>query len=637
MKIGLFVLLLVSSFIGFTQDHFNLQINEKGLLRIFQLAIKYNTAGKSQKSVTIPADLYEFTIKKKDLLSNPIVPILNEISDINLNKDLNFYFSSSSIQIEGNVDQKSLRSQILNSGPQSFDVILSLNLSEIKISAKSMSLCEDKVKKNCGKGLKTVVRDIKINTFKRPVSISAHARVTLKDGLARLKIVDVSTNLEGKNSPSLNINFGSLEVPQISIVIDGQETVLDTSKLREEVLARKNYLSKKLLGFAAEFIASDVVEMINMYLINKSFSTSFEVYRRYNPNATFDEFLAHAQSADFSEAPYIRPALNLNTADVTGVYQQDHHSRAFPRDNTYVKPPVMVHAIKKPEVDYVKILSDQISEIIKQAKVDISIKRVSTPGDKDLQLSAMLGFVLNNQKVNVINTISNSAVKLPLLVPENLAAVKPDLRLTISEPVINGSLNLINSTGLFSEFLDKATEIPGFSLKSVKLHFTKSNSLSLIINANLDLRKLRASFLNNPQKWIKNKLAAWLERNNNNSVIYFPIEIEVQPAIKNSNGIAKLDLFVNSPFKEGALRNTFNYPSNVDKMTNTVREGVLEELKGSLAEMTDKNYTLDIDKYLNQSGVLFVPRHISFTQSAYLNLYLDIVDIKFNNKTPVRK
>lgn len=639
MKIsGFVVLVLLVCFNLHAQDHFNLQINDKGLLKIFQMAIKYNTSSTNKKSFVVPGDLYKFTVKKKDLLSNPIIPILNEISDINLNKDLDFYFATSDIKIDGGVDQKSLKVRILNSNVEGFDLQLSLSLNEIKISSPAMSLCENRFKKSCGKGLKTVVKDLRINTFKKPVVISAQARLTFKDGLAGMKIVNVSTNLEGKNSPLLNINFKSLEVPQISIVIDGQETVLDTSKLKDEILARKSYLSKKLLAFAADFVASDVVEMINVYLVNKKFSTSFEVYRRDNPNATFDEFLTDSQYRDFSEATYIRPALNLNPSNSVSRYDYDQsaYERVFPRDNTYVKP-VTIYRASRPEPDYMSILSKEISEIIKQAKVDVSLKKVTTPADKDIQLSAALGFILNNKKINVINTISNSSIPLPALENEAIGIIKPDLRFTISEPVINGSLNLINSTGLFSEFLDKATDIPGFSLKSVKIHFTKSNSLALIVNSNLDLKKLRASFLNNPSKWIKNKLAAWLERNNNNSVIYFPIEIEVQPTIKNVNGVAKLDLFVRSPFDGVQLRNNFNYPSNVDNMTNTVREGVMEELKVSLGGMTNKYYTLDIEKYLNQSGVVFAPRHISFTQSAYMNLYLDIVDIKFDSKNPARK
>ena len=636
--LGFVVFFLLACASVHAQDHFNLQIKDKGLLKIFQMAIKYNTSSRNKKSFIVPGDLYKFTIKKKDLLSNPIIPILNEISDINLNKDLDFYFSTSDIKIDGAVDQQSLKVKILNSNPEGFDLQLSLNLNEIRITSPSMSLCEDKLKKSCGKGLKTVVKDIKVNTFNKPVVVSTQARLTFKDGQARLKIINVSTNFEGKNSPALNINFKSLEVPKISIVIDGQETVLDTSKLKEEILSRKNYLSKKLLAFAADFVASDVVEMINMYLVNKTFSTSFEIYRRDNPNATFDEFLADSQSRDLSEAHYIRPALNLNQASSFSGHEFDQsaYNRAFPRDNTYVRP-VTIYRPSKPDIDYMKILSQEISDIIKQAKVDVSLKKVSTPANKDVQFAASLGFILNNKKINVINTISNSNQPLPIMTNEAIGNIKPDLRFTISEPVINGSLSLINSTGLFSEFLDKATDIPGFSLKSVKVHFTQNNSLALVVNSSLDLKKLRASFINNPSKWIKNKFAAWLERNNNNSVIFFPIEIEVLPTIKNLNGVAQLDLLVKSPFNGSKLRNAFNYPSNVDNMTNTVREGVMEELKTSLGSMTDKIYTLDIEKYLNQSGVVFAPRHISFTQSAYMNLYLDIVDIKFDSKNPERK
>jgi hypothetical protein len=207
-----------------------------------------------------------------------------------------------------------------------------------------------------------------------------------------------------------------------------------------------------------------------------------------------------------------------------------------------------------------------------------------------------------------------------------------DLNLAISEPVVNGALELMNSTGLFQEILESTTDVPGFSIESVHIHFSQKNSLMLVANTSLDLKKLRANIWKNPKKWFKNKISSWLERNNNDSVIYFPIEIEVSTIVTplTSGGVG-LKVMVKSPFSGTNLINTYKYPTNVNKMNEMVRSGVMEELKTSLDPFTGKEYAVDLTKFLNQSGVQFKPRSISFDQAAYMLINLDIVDIKFDS------
>jgi hypothetical protein len=126
-----------------------------------------------------------------------------------------------------------------------------------------------------------------------------------------------------------------------------------------------------------------------------------------------------------------------------------------------------------------------------------------------------------------------------------------------------------------------------------------------------------------------------IERNNNKSVIYFPIEIEVIPSlVRAANGGVNLNMHLGSPFENNGLSNDFHYPSNVDRMTNIVRDGVMKKLKESLLQHVNKTYTLDVSKFMNQSGVVFRPNYVGVTQSAYLMMNLDIVDIKFSGMNP---
>jgi hypothetical protein len=128
-----------------------------------------------------------------------------------------------------------------------------------------------------------------------------------------------------------------------------------------------------------------------------------------------------------------------------------------------------------------------------------------------------------------------------------------------------------------------------------------------------------------------------MERNNNNSVIYFPIQVRVIPVVKTVTGGVALDLQVKSPFSNDSLINDYNYPSNVGDMKDMVRDGVMAELETALGEFTNKTYKVDLSKFLNQGGVEFMPKAISINQQAYFMISVDIKDIKFNSLNPVKK
>ncbi len=587
-----FLILLLISTCALAQDQMAVRVNEKGILKVMLMALKYNTNQQNARTFSIPADIYKFTLPKSELMSNPIVPILNEVSDINLNRDLDFYLHTGAINVTGTVNPNSLRTEITNSGANGFDVKLSISVPSLVASGASVSLCEDKVRgaKRCGNGLKATVANLRINTSNKPVTLSMTLRLRTDNGVARVKVLRVSSNLEAAGGPTLNIGFGSVTIPPITLIVDGVETRLDTSGLRAEILKKKTFLAKKLMAFAADFIASDMAEMLNVYLVHRSVVTSWEVYRRDNP-VTFDEFLMDHRA----ENSYRRRALPAQAANAPGA-----------------------------------AIEAQFAEIIKKAQVKVSLSKISTPMNKDIELYGQLGLMLNNRIMTVRNTLGNSNRTLPAL---NLSTQRDnDLNLVFSEPLINGALDLVNSTGLFQDAFDRMAGVAGFSIKSVKLHFTNRGTAVLVANSEVDLKKLQSSSI---AEWLKNLIAAWLERNNNKAVIYFPIEIEVVPSVaRKSTGGVNLNMFLKSPFGESGLLNEFKYPSNVDRMTNIVRDGVMKKLQESLLKHVNKNYTLDVSKFMNQSGVTFQPKYIGVNQGAYLMMNLDITDIRFSSLNP---
>lgn len=612
MKALLFIFLVISS-VAHAQEQLTVRLNEKGLMNILHMAVKYNTNSASSKTIVIPTNVYKFTIKQKQLAANPIVQVVNEISNLNLNKNLDFYLQTSDIKVTGVVDQKSLKASISNSGPNGFDVKISISLPSVAVTGANLSLCEDKVKnqKKCGNGLKMSVASLKVNTKSAPVTITANLRVAIKSNAATVKVLSVASNIDTAKGPKLDINFASITVPKITIVINDQETELDTSRLKDEILQRKAFLANKLIGFVGDFVASDLAEMINVYLKNTKVPTSYEVFRQEDSDISFNEL-------DYSER-YKPVAI----------------------DNTYVrKPIVMMPRTGSATLPKVKvkgpgeIMEEQIAEIIQSAVISLSMRSISTPANKDIQLGGILSMVLNGQTIKVQNRLSNRAVEaLPKI---DLSGFRShDINLAISEPVINGALDLVGKTGLFQELFETFGRVKGFSLSTVQMHFAKDKSLKAIVNAQIDLNKVESNGFGG---WIKNQWAAYRERNNNNGKIYFPIEVTIIPAVvtQKSGGIA-LSLYVRSPFAGDALINSFGYPSNIANMKSEVKKGVIAELQKSLGEHVNKSYVLDVTKFMNQAGVVFKPKSISFEQGAYMLLNLDITDIKFNSKNPTKK
>jgi len=581
----------------FAQEQVALRINEQGMMKILRMAIQYNTATKESRTVVIPRNTYRFTIPKSQLSSNPIIPVVNEISDLNLNRDLTFYLNTSDIKVSGDVDQKSLKMEILNSNDKGFDLRLSINLPQINVEGAKLSLCEDKAKNsnNCGSGLKASLNQVKIKTTSRPVIVNAVLSLRTEGQVARVKVKSVSTNLEAKNAPHLDVSFRSVDVPRVAIVINGQETELDTSRLKNEILKYRSFLSKKLLSFVADFVAGDLVEMLNVYLVNAEVATAYQVYRKDLP-VKFDEFLSYMRPP---EGGYIRSNL-------------DYYEK---RNNP------------------ISTMMNQISEVVRSAQVDIALNKISTPSNKDVEFSGLVNLILNGRGLNFRNTLGNSFRQLPKL---NLDQHRNnDINLAISEPLINGALDVVNSTGLFQEVLEAAAPVPGISIRNVKMHFNGNRSLVAVVNAQVDLKKLESKGV---AQWFTNWIAVFLERNNNNSVIYFPIEVEVVPTFKKlANGGTGIDLRVLSPFNYAELPNRFNYPTNVPKTSEIVKSGIMDQLKVNLEPHTNKTYSVDLTKFLNQGGVEFLPKAISINQASYLLLNLDVMDIKFNSLNPNKR
>lgn len=621
------------------EGQFALRLNEQGWLKILGMAMKY-TSPKSVNTFTVPRNIYKLKMKKALLLSNPVVPIIDEITNLGLKnqkKDIPFYFETSDINITGSVNKTSLKTEFSNSHANGFDVTVSIQLPKITISSESMSLCLDKIKGKCDKGLRATMKGLRISTQKNPIYLKAKLRISNKNRIARVSLVSVKTNIEKSlekiGVPTLDIAIRELIMPDMALEINGVTTELST-EWKDELMKHEAFMARELMSFAAEFSGKNLAKMINIYLVNTQIPTAWSLIDSNSSEELFREI----------------------------GFEEEFKVPELPLEGRYVAPKVDAS-----DVDVMKVLFDEIDKAIGQAKIDLALSSISAPGTKDLQIAAAVDLMLNGRAFEVKTTIHNSGnrtypVKIeqrpynpnmpardntyvrpapiafetrPVHLPQlDLAGYRNnDISIALSEPVLNGALDLVSSTGLIKNlFRALVKDHPELSLRdteSVRIHFSKDKTITAVANLTLDMTELSG---------FQNTLGRMLEWMNDTTQKKFPLEIDILPSLRQSDGKTELVLYVKSPFRtEKSLLNRFGYYSNVPNMVGLVKKGFLSKLGEGLNKHVDKEYAIDITKYLNQSGLEFNPKSISFDQEAYMILNLDIKSMKFDNLNPNKR
>lgn len=607
----LMVLLILCSSLAFAQDQMMVRVNQSGILSIMESALEYNQRGQGRTGFQVPAGVYDFKVKRSDLQANPIVRILQEVSNVDFNRDLPFYLYNSAVNVDGGIDKTSLRTAVSNYTTRGFDLKVSFAINQLSLKANELSLCEKKRGARCGNGLKATFRNntISLRSGSR-IQAEAEFKVNLTSTQAKMRLVKVTSNLNTRNGPRININVGSVVVPPISIIINGQEAQLDTSNLRAELMARRDFLANKLLEFSAEFIAEDLAEMVNKALKNQCLPTQLRIIEIASQDVP-------AVRGGFRAEPYVIAA-----------------------DNTRVVRPSLNHLAplpllgdNRPAPTYMELLQRDLARIIKSARFDINLKSIRSPLNQDIEIRSDGSFVLNNRRWNVLSTVGNSTRKLPPLNIDSIVNRQDHFAVILGEPVANASLDLLQSMGVFQKVLEAQGKIGGVSVNSIKMHFRSGataaqDRLFVIGNLRVKLREIDADGV---EGWVKRLIAVWLERNNNNAILNFPVQFEVIPRfVTQRDGSVKLFMRVNSPFvNPTTLRNTYNYPNNVVRATEIVRKSIIDILKENMGAYVNREFEFPMDEYLNLNGVTLQPKRMSMLQSGYFMVSADVKKIDF--------
>jgi hypothetical protein len=606
-------LILATSAIA--QDHLGVRITTEGILAIMKVAIDRNLARLNSGTIPIPDKLYEGKIKKQDLMSNPVVQVLNEISDIDLTRDLPYYFQTVGVKALGNLDRKTLKITVKPVDKKKFLLTVSGNINKVELTAKRINLCEDKIGKKCGNGLQAnfINPSIKLDQSGPSISLEAQFEIDISGLHFKMSLKSLKHNLASETKrPKLIINLEDLVIPSIVVVINGERAELDTSHLKEKLLSedKKRFLSEKILDYVAEYASKDLVTLVNDYFKRVSVQNSWRVLEYRRP---IDESVLYAK-------PYIAQ-----------------------RDATYVAPSPLTRELTRASEEELKLARDMFEsmmldllDMIRSAQVDLGVTSVIASDSKMLDVGLQTSMNINGRSYIPLSTVGNSSLKLA---PIGFTASTDHVQVAISEPLLNSILDAGNRVGIVRYITDFFADNPAFKVTDAKVHFAANGRIHLVAMSEVDLDKAPAEDVG---EWFEYKLGSLIEHFSKCSmmmpngvyvlkpgckkpIIKFPVQLEIAMAIVEENMEPVLKMVVLTPFASDiSLKNDYGYPSNYERLVDRVQKGVTAALKDGFKDLINQSHTIPVGDMIDAKGVKFKLKNVSVVNRSHLLIGADI-------------
>lgn len=590
------------------KEHLALQVKGASLQKFILGALDTYKDSETQKLVfDIPAKKFDSTEKLDDAKFATAVDAIYELSGLDLSQPFNYNISSSTGTAKAFLINEDFKIVLTQASSNSFIIDLKGSIKDIEVAIGKISICEGKT---CKKD--SLRADIKGASIKQvpntKLLLSGKIKVTINNQVASLEVQDFKTNLGKSGGPQINVNFKEIITPAVSIIINGQATTMDTSKIKEIVLSYKKDIAKKIVNTVAKVMKDKVASVANEYLKSKSISTQF------NYNYT---------------QPKSIPQTNTNNDD-DNYYEIPRGYEPMPRDNTYVAPVVM----PAPKVDLGKLMLNKFLSMIDSLGAGINLSKVQITNN-NLFVSMAPALILNGEKQIINNTIGHGNYARSLgNISFKGAPAKFDIAVGISEAYINSVLDLAHKQKIFNALTTVTNDMSGIRVAKdgIKIHVANYNNVPrLFVVANLVI------FLNEIKTeswkdWFLVKAAYLFDQLNSTDGTYlFPMEFEVQPQLLTVNGKKSVYLKVLSPVDLGDhLKNNFGYYSNLKNTYGKIRSELVNKIK----EMTDDKLKgpilFPLDQYMTTSDVTINPLKIDVENSGHIVLYSEIK--KFNLK-----
>lgn len=582
------------------KQHLDFQMTAEGMKTLILSALNTTKDTNTGKYVfIIPAQNKTFKEKLTNPQLAPIVDVMNEVAALDLSQPFNFSLVTTKAKAMAAVSGQNVTLEIISAAKDSFILNMSSIITDIGVNVPNLSICE---LKNCKKsGLKVDIGGISIQQVaKTKLKVSAKLQVTITNGVAIAQIIDLKTNLGKENGPKINVNFKSFNVPEISIIINDQETMLDTSKIHDVVLDYKEDIAHQIIQKTADLMKGDVEKIINGFLKGKSFNTKvISTYQKKIPQ-------------------YKLPSIPLQVME---------------RDNTYVAPsyinalPPQVEAA--PEISIQNQIITELDKMIQSYAFGLYINRITSNNNKvNVGLSPMLS--INGQSMIVTNYIGYGKYLRELGdLNYYTAPAKYHVGVGVSESLINSilmtpeySIEMINSLlTSMTNFRGVEIEYPG-----IKLHILNSQ-IYVVVNTHINVNEVEVQGVwNNFKKWVAEKAEMFMPTHGH---IRFPVEIAMSPSLILKEGKKHLRLTPTSPVTGDNLNNTFGYRSNIDLTLTALKTEIVNKIKEATKKSLSKNIDIPLDELTQRSEIKLNPEAIGVENSGHIVFYTSIKEIDF--------
>jgi hypothetical protein len=610
-------------------SHVNLNIKISGLNKILGEVINHYRQDTSTSTFVIPKANISGKIKQNDIVRNPIIQALTKkYLKFDLNTDLDFLVNWDDIKVEAEIDKDSIGVYAMGKD-QYVNFAIKANFKKLSISGKFIEICEFvNPDKSCNttKGLygrfdnfslsleegtpfNTLVKT-SINIKKQSLDIDFNKFVT-NIFSTRNKLDKIEEHKYGisNNPPKFALNFERFFMPPPMLIVNGKSFIINVDHIEQVMRVEKDFLAQQLVSAAGEFIAKDMVRLINEKVqkhigrISKHFKLiDYNKYKSRNQNF-----------------------LDISSHDpVKGV---KFLMRSEEEKSSRVSNPI-------------EEVKEIFSQMIYSAENELSLESVKAVKQKFLTLNLKNSLIVNNKNIEMKKTYWNGQRELKTIDFSQISEENHyDTAFSISEPLINSLINSSVKFGALDKVFQKIVDKPGVSINELNLHFVRDDrTCSLrkikavaILKIRLSKLKREGAFDYITYKAGEIMESRWEPMFSESSPLKYPVEqdlvvpveLDLDFTLSEFEERTILSLQVNPSLSDEGFKNTFDYP--IMDMSNLVKESVFSNIKEGFHEIEGKVFDLDITEYVQKiPGIKLQLKDILMDGNGHLVFALDI-------------
>lgn len=496
--------------------------------------------------------------------------LLDSLKQLGIDRSLEVVISP--LKIVAKIPNNNLRIQLQQTSQQTFEITAQWRLQEISAQSEQLRILVPK-------GIFDVPFEISTNSLrlglakKSPsIRIQLKLRMTLTPQGSKFSLVQLNTNLdEARPQAAPEFDFGLSP-----LLVNGSPLQLQIESQGKIIEARESEIREQLETLAPSFSA----------LLKKELETQIQ-----------REFSTFAKKLE-AEDPV---KLKLSTQQLL--------SRS---------------TVSKPVKDLLSGISGdfQFSKLEYNPQQALFLAQVAS--HLCLNSQCLLNTRVSPVRTEDLEPIANRKHELGLLIYESW------IQRMAHDPAIQDRIQ---------EYYETQAKAPGVDIgtSGVRVHVNgQRKTIDAVFNLAIDIKKTALSknantalkkFMDRSKKRIGD---AWENAFGTGKLVLIPIEIqfELQGIVRNPDN-DRLELQIKSrlPFqKDGAIINTYQYPSNVDRLTQMVRSDFMSAIEKTFEDVVPSTIRIPLPREWKADGVTLEPSRAVITPNAGILITAKVIE-----------